>query len=365
MARIVIDGRTLRDGSTGRYVERLLIYLQQLDKTNDYVVLLKPEDMDSWQPDNKRFVKAACGVKEYTFAEQLAYPKLLKQHRPDLVHFIMTHQPILYRGRTVTTIHDLTTIRFYNRTTNWLVFKIKQVVYMAVTWIVARKSKQLITPTKFVKDDVAKFTHVKPGKITVTYEAADKLDAKAESVKGLHPGKYIMYVGRPLPHKNLGRLLEAYKQLKQERPDLQLALVGKDHPLYDRFKQQVEAEDIKDVFFTGFASDGQLRWLYENTAAYVFSSLSEGFGLPALEAMLYGAPVISSSATCLPEVYGEAAYYFNPLDIDDMAAKIAEVLDNKKLRQRLTEAGPAQAAKYSWKRMTEQTLEVYNKVLNT
>jgi glycosyltransferase involved in cell wall biosynthesis len=117
------------------------------------------------------------------------------------------------------------------------------------------------------------------------------------------------------------------------------------------------------VIFTGYVSEGRLRWLYEHAAAYVFPSLSEGFGLPPLEAMIHGAPVVSSNATCLPEIYGDAAHYFDPTDVSDMAKKIDDVLSNPKLREELVEKGKIQVKKYSWKRMTEQTLDVYKKVL--
>jgi glycosyltransferase involved in cell wall biosynthesis len=110
-------------------------------------------------------------------------------------------------------------------------------------------------------------------------------------------------------------------------------------------------------------SEGELRWLYEHCAAYVFPSLSEGFGLPGLEAMVHGAPVVSSNATCLPEVYGDAAHYFDPLNVDDIARKITEVLDNQALRNNLIARGHAQAATYSWRRMAEQTLAVYEACL--
>jgi glycosyltransferase involved in cell wall biosynthesis len=113
--------------------------------------------------------------------------------------------------------------------------------------------------------------------------------------------------------------------------------------------------------FTDFINEGELRWLYEHSAAYVFPSLSEGFGLPGLEAMIHGTPVVSSDATCLPEVYGDAAHYFDPRDVRDMAAKISDVLTDSKLRQDLIKKGTAQAAKYSWQRMAEQTLEIYSK----
>jgi glycosyltransferase involved in cell wall biosynthesis len=145
---------------------------------------------------------------------------------------------------------------------------------------------------------------------------------------------------------------------------LKLVLAGKSDPNYKRIKQSVSDRDIKNVIFTGFISEGSLRWLYEHCAAYIFPSLSEGFGLPGLEAMVHGAPVVSSRATCLPEVYGDAAHYFNPLDVDDIVKAVNDVLTDEKLRQRLIAAGLVQAKKYSWQRMAEQTLAVYGKSLS-
>jgi glycosyltransferase involved in cell wall biosynthesis len=172
-----------------------------------------------------------------------------------------------------------------------------------------------------------------------------------------------LYVGRPTPHKNLERLIEAYALLKEKQPDLHLVLAGKTDRLFKRHASTVEKLGLSDVNFTGFISDGQLRWLYENCAAYVFPSLSEGFGLPGLEAMNHKAPVVSSNATCLPEVYGDAAHYFEPRDVEAMAKAINDVLTKPDLRKKLIAAGTKQVGKYSWKRMAEQTLAVYNSVL--
>ena len=172
-----------------------------------------------------------------------------------------------------------------------------------------------------------------------------------------------MYVGRPLPHKNLWRLIEAFRLLRRNNPDLKLVLVGKNDAMYELIKARVKQERVRGVVFAGFVPDASLRWLYEHCQAYVFASLSEGFGLPALEAMLHGAPVVSSNATCLPEVYGNAAHYFEPLKVDDIARAIREVLENKDLRKRLITRGKRQAARYSWRRLAEQTLEVFKKAL--
>lgn len=362
MSKIVIDARELRT-STGRYIERLLHYLQRIDTGNDYIVLLKPKDIDGWEPSNHRFTAVACPYEEFSFAEQIGFKRQIEKLKPDLVHFGMTQQPISYKGAVVTTIHDLTTLRFDNPAKNKLVFKFKQGVYSYVTKRVAEKSNELITPTQFVKDDVVQYTGVDPDKITVTLEAGDAVSDPAIVLPELSNKRFLLYLGRPTPHKNLERLIDSFVSLKSQHPDLTLVLAGKKDDNYQRIEAGVDAKGIKNVLFTDFVSDGQLRWLFENCEAYVFPSLSEGFGLPALEAMLLGAPVVSSNATCLPEVYGDAAHYFDPLSIESMADAINEVLTDKKLRQDLIAKGSVQAAKYSWRRMAEQTLQVYFRAL--
>jgi len=364
MSHIVLDARELRT-SSGRYVERLLHYLQQIDEKNNYTVLLKPKDMDGWKPTNPNFVKLSCPYKEFSFDEQLAFAKQVRELHADLVHFPFPQQPMAYRGKTVTTIHDLTTLRFINPDKNLIKFKLKQRVYSHVMKRAARKSVQLLTGSNYVKDDVVKFSGVNPSKITVTYEAADPIEAKPEALPALQGKQYIMYVGRPTPHKNLERLIMAFSQLKSEHPDLLLVLAGKKDGNYSRVETEVQQKGIEGVVFTDFVSDAELRWLYENCVTYVFPSLSEGFGLPGLEAMVHGAPVVSSNATCLPEIYGEAAHYFDPTDVKAMSAAINDVLTNKELRQKLVVAGKTQAQKYSWKRTAEQTLAVYQKALGT
>ncbi len=360
--KIVIDARELRT-STGRYVERLLHYLQQLDHLHSYTVLLKPKDMDGWLPTNRKFKKIACPYKEFTFAEQIDLLRLLKRLKPDLVHFPIVQQPVLYRGKVITTMQDLTTTRFTNPSKNRLVYRFKQLIYKWLTKWVARKSVALITPTEFVREDVAKFTHINSRKITVTYEAADKITEAAEPMKLLEHKDFIMYVGRPMPHKNLERLVEAFAILKETHFNLNLVLAGKLDSNYRKLQRMVETKGIAGVFFTDFVTDGELRWLYEHAKAYVFPSLSEGFGLPGLEAMAQGCPVVSSNATCLPEVYQDAAHYFDPLDVADMAAKINDVLADPALAQKLVVKGSLLAKDYSWERMAKQTLEVYRSVL--
>lgn len=363
MKHIVIDARELRT-SSGRYVERLLHYLQRADHVHRYSVLLKPADMKGWKPSNSRFQKVVCPYKEFTFSEQLGLRRQIRSLQADLVHFPFPQQPIWYRGRAVTTIHDLTTLRFTNPDKHPLVFKLKQQIYAYVIRRAARKSVAVLTGSQFVKDDVVQFTGVNPSKITVTREAADPITDAPEPLQELKGKQFIMYVGRPTPHKNLERLVEAFGTLRAQHPELVLVLAGKSDANYQRIETLVAARGIKNVVFSGFVSEGQLRWLYEQCAAYVFPSLSEGFGLPGLEAMVHGAPVVASNATCLPEIYGDAAHYFDPLDAQAMTDAINEVLTDKDLRQKLVEAGKPQAARYSWQRLAEQTLEIYNNTLD-
>jgi glycosyltransferase involved in cell wall biosynthesis len=176
--------------------------------------------------------------------------------------------------------------------------------------------------------------------------------------------QFIMYVGRPMPHKNLERLIESFVLLKAQHPNLKLVLAGKKDANYRRIEAGVKKRGLDNVIFTDFVSEGQLRWLYENCAAYIFPSLSEGFGLPGLEAMIHGAPVVSSNATCLPEIYGDAAHYFDPHNIQAMTDAINEVLTDKTLRETLIRAGMKQVAKYSWQQTAEKTLSVYKAALN-
>ncbi|HVV25574.1 MAG TPA: glycosyltransferase family 1 protein [Candidatus Saccharimonadales bacterium] len=363
MKKIVIDARE-SGTSTGRYVDKLIEYLAKLQPAFEIVVLTKSHRLAALRELAPAFDIQAADFKEFTFAEQLGLKKRLNQLRPDLVHFSMTQQPIWYHHKKLTTIHDLTTARFHNPDKHVLTFFIKQLVYRHVIKSAARKSRVVFTPTEFVKDDVVKFTGVSPDKVMVTYEAADAISDKAEVVPGLVSKRFLLYVGRPTPHKNLERLIDAFRTLRQQHPELYLVLAGKKDRNYERIEDMVRTSAIKGVYFTDFVSEGRLRWLYEHCAAYVFPSLSEGFGLPGLEAMAHGAPVVSSNATCLPEVYGQAARYFDPTDTVSLADAINEVLSDKNLRRELTENGRKQVKKYSWRRMAEQTLAAYEKMLS-
>lgn len=363
MAHIAIDARII-NSSTGTYVERLLHYLEQIDTTNRYSVIVPTKDLSYWQPTNPNFTVIAGDFKNYSFAEQTTFKRFLDQLSPDLVHFCMPQQPVRYKGATVTTFHDLSLLRVYNSDKNWLVYHLKQLVGKYIFARVARQTNHIIVPTDFVAHDVASTLNVSPGKITRTYEAADIAIETTEPYT--HPfTQFILYVGQQSDYKNIRRLGEAHQQLLDKHPDLGLILVGRLNKSALSNKAYFEGRAYQNILFTDFIPDSQRDWLYTQAAAYVFPSLTEGFGLPGLEAMGYGAPVVSSNATCLPEVYGDAAHYFNPLSVDDIARAVNDVITDAPLRQSLIANGYRQIAKYSWQQMAEQTFQIYEDVLQT
>lgn len=362
MKRIIIDARE-SGTSTGRYVDKLIEYLHKLKPAYKIIVLTKTPRVDYIKTIAPDYEVVESNYKEFSLAEQISFLKQLNGLQADLVHFGMTQQPVLYRGKSITTIHDLTTTRFSNPTKNWLVFKFKQTVYKWVIKRVAKKSQGLITPSEYVKYDVAQFSGVAPSKITVTYEAADIISDPSEPIPDLSNIEFIMYVGRPQPHKNLKRLVRAFSAVQLTHPKLKLVLVGKLDNNYLLLKNYARRHGISGIVFTDFVSEGQLRWLYEKAEAYVFPSLSEGFGLPGLEALACGLPLVSSRATCLPEIYKDAAIYFDPSSTSDIAEKIKLVLEDKELAAKLRQKGPELARKYSWHDTAQQTLEVYKVAL--
>jgi glycosyltransferase involved in cell wall biosynthesis len=166
-----------------------------------------------------------------------------------------------------------------------------------------------------------------------------------------------MYVGNAYPYKNLWSLIEAFRDLNM--PDLKLILAGKKEYFYQDLESRTEKAGIKNVIFTGFVSDRELAWLFAHTKLYIFPSLAEGFGLPGLEAMQFDAPVISSNASCLPEVYQDAVVYFDPKKNGDLASKIRETINNEPAKSELIKAGRRLIKSYSWERMARETLDIY------
>ncbi len=181
---IVIDARE-SGTSTGRYIDKLVENLHELKPNYKITLLAKKHRVEFLDKIAPKFIVKTTRFKEFTFGEQLGLLKQIRSLKPDLVFFPAVQQPILYRGKVVTTVQDLTTIRFRNPSKNWIIFTVKRWAYILVNKIVGSKSVHIITPTEFVKDDFARFAHVNSRKITVTYESADKIPDKAEPIEEL------------------------------------------------------------------------------------------------------------------------------------------------------------------------------------
>lgn len=356
---IAIDARIINT-STGRYIERLLTYLEQTDSPHEFSVIVREKDVDYWTPTKPNFKIIVADYHHYTFGEQIGYYFFLRTLKADVVHFCMPQQPLLYRGRSVTTVHDLNLLRITeNEGMSWPVLKTKQAIFSFLLRTVVKRSAAVITPTEYTKNDLLLFQKLPEEKVIVTYESADLVSQIEAPIESLINKQFIIVVGRAEPYKNQRGAIEAHQLLLIGHPDLQLVIVGKRDQTSRNLEEWALREGYRNITFFGFATDEQLAWLYAHCAVYVFPSFMEGFGLPGLEAMKHGAPVASSDATCLPEVYGDAAVYFDPSDHHDTAQKIDSVLTNQTIRNELIKKGSAKAASYSWLRMAQQTHAVY------
>lgn len=362
---IVIDAR-IRRSSTGRYTDRLIQHLQEIDRENTYTILVQPDD--PWEMTNPNFTTVPCKFQQFSFnpIDQIAFAWQIYQLKPDLVHFTMTQQPLFYFGNIVTTTHDLTMLNFTraSRFPAW-VHAIGMGLYRFLFWWAHRKSKKIIVPTQWVYDDLEQYQPFTRGKLVITYESSEPpLSVPAKKPQGIDK-PFIFHVGAPFPHKNIQRLIKAFEILNTTQPELKLVLPGK---VMDQFKQDldswIEASPAKgSIIVPGFVSDEELKWMYQNAECYVLPSLSEGFGLPGLEAMAHGCPLASSNATCLPEVYRDAALYFDPYDPKDIAEKVQAIMDQPKLAKGLVARGKKVITLYSWEKMARETLAVYNSLL--
>jgi len=225
VAHIAIDARII-NSSTGRYVERLVTYLQDVDTKNNYTILVRQKDETYWKPRNANFSVKVADFDNYSFNEQIGFHRFLKKLNADLVHFCMPQQPLGYKGKKVTTFHDLTLLKPYNSDKNWFVFHAKQKVGRYVFRRVANENNHIIAISQFTKQELQAFTPINDEKISVIYEASDVSAITPKHYK-LPFKKYLLYVGQQSDYKNIKRLGDAHQLLLAKYPDLGLVLVGK------------------------------------------------------------------------------------------------------------------------------------------
>jgi glycosyltransferase involved in cell wall biosynthesis len=370
--RIGIDARfygSLGKG-LGRYTERLITHLEQLAPEDEFVVFLRQENWEHYKPASPRFTKQLADFRWYSVAEQRQMPRLVRSAGIDLMHYPHFNVPLLSPKPFIVTIHDLILTHFPTRratTLGPLTYWIKQMAYRITLSRAVSHAAHILTVSNFTKQDIQQYFGYDPKKITVTYEAVDsfpKSDADDSALvqnAGIS-GRYLLYVGNAYPHKNLEQFISLLKALPPKYADLSLVVVCKPDYFLDRFRNQVREAGLESrVIFPGYVDDATLGALYRKAHAYVFPSLYEGFGLPPLEAMAQGTPVISSNAACMPEVLGNAAIYFNPKDVHGMLAAL-DRLDDLTFRQAQILAGKQWIKRYSWRALAEQTLAVYHKV---
>ena len=369
--RIGIDARfygSIGKG-LGRYTSELISHLEKIDDDNDYVIFLRASNFASYVPKNPRFTKVLAEFPWYTWREQLLYPKLLKSHRLDLMHFPHFNVPFFYRRPFVVTVHDLILLSHpTTRATKLgpLLFWIKFQLYRLVIRRAIADAEAVITVSHATKNDIIeRFPFAKQKDIVVTYEACASSLEKRPNVSPLREDikkPFALYVGNAYPHKNLERLMEAFAAFrKNDHADWQLVLVGTEDYFYDRLKNESTRRGQNEkVTFFGHATDEELSALYDTASFYVFPSLCEGFGLPPLEAMCHGLPVTSSKASCMPEILDDAALYFDPKDPAAIAEALAKMADDPALRTDLITRGARRAATFDWTRCARQTLQAYH-----
>ena len=367
--RIAIDARKLRDYGIGTYIRNLLRHLARLDNTTDYVVLCNEADRTFAAELGENFRPVAERSRAYSLREQFAVPLDLRRERADLFHAPHYVLPPLTPCRSVVTIHDCIHLRFPQYLPNRLGYAYAR----ASLWVAAHRSARVLTVSEASKRDILRYFSVPESKIDVIYNAIDERfheEPPADEVMRVREryqlnDPFILYAGNIKPHKNLERLIEAFHTIRRgEFEHVKLLIIGDEISKYATLRRTVHRYKLhKHVRFFGFVPDATLAILYRLARVFVFPSLYEGFGLPPLEAMASGTPVITSNVSSLPEVVGDAAMLIDPYEPDAIAGAMRRVLADDRLRDDMRERGLARVRHFSWDRSVRRIREIYGEVL--
>ncbi len=367
--RIGLDLRMAgEDFGIGRYSLSLVRHILEQDRENEFFLFVR--DPAKFQKvffaARGRFQLVAADFRHYSFGEQYGFLRLLNRYNLDLVHFLNFNVPVFYRGDYVVTIHDVVHHRLPgNKPSRFL----HRMAYKYVISQAAKNAKKIITVSNFSKQDIQRYLKVRASKIKVVYEAAEVMPvSESQSLEVLQrlgiSKKYILFVGVMERKKNIANLVKGFDLLKEKfQTNIQLVLVGKEDPHYPEVMRRARsAKYAKDLIITGPLSDKDKFALYKMAQAFVSASLYEGFGLPGLEAMSVGVPLIVSNTEVFNEIYDNGAIYFDPLDTLDIAQKINLLLGDDKYRELIAGNAYKRSQQFSWQRTATQTLEVYRSI---
>ena len=367
--RVAIDARKLHDFGIGTYIRNLLRHLARIDSETEYVLLTAPADLDVAATLAPNFRAVLEDSPNYSLREQWHVPWVLHREKPDVFHAPHYVLPQAVPCRSVVTIHDCIHLMFPQYLPNRAAYAYAR----GSMWTAARKADRILTVSEASKHDILRFFKVAPEKIEVVYNAIDErfwnvpAPEDIERVRERYQLAYrfVLYVGNIKPHKNHVRLIEAFNMLRG-RPgfdDVRLLIIGDEISRLPALRRAVHMYKLhKEVRFLGYQPDDTLAILYRIASVFAFPSLYEGFGLPPLEAMACGTPVVTSNVSSLPEVTGGAAVLVDPHDVGSIADGIAQVLDNPGLAAEMRQKGLERARHFSWERSVARTKGVYQEV---
>jgi len=373
--RICYDARTIVDLQTGlgNYTFHILKYLLKIDTENNYTVLINHslrKDHPVLKLGQKNLYKKFVRIPEVSFQQQYLIPLKLLQERPDIYHYPNFDLPVLQPFNSVFTVHDLTYMKhkhlYYKG--RWL----KNYYTERIMRAGVKKAKKIIACSQNTKRDLVEMFKVSANKVVVIYHALDEeflngANNYEENLshlsiqKKVNGQQYFLFIGQLRPHKNIVRIIKSFAKFKEKIPNGFKLIIGGNSYLNYKEPEKTVAEFglTKDVCFLGYVEENEIISLYRNAACFVFPSLYEGFGIPILESMAVETPVITSNISSMPEIAGEAAITVNPYSIDEIAAAMTAIVENKQLQQNLVEKGLKRVAEFSWQRAAEKTLKVY------
>lgn len=365
--KIGIDCRMYSSHFTGigRYVFELVENLQKIDQRNHYVLFFNEPEYTNFQPSNPNFSKVLVDARHYSLDEQTKFLKILNRQKLDLMHFTHFNRPIFYNRPSIVTIHDLTLHFFPGKK---MTRGFQRLAYYMTVRSAVNKARKIIAVSRTTARDLQQVLRTPLKKIHVIYEGVNPEFKPLDNPSRINHTldkyninkKFLLYTGVWRDHKNLQGLIRAFKILIAKH-DLQLVITGKKDNIYaeDIFNLVRELELEKNIVFPGLVSEDELVDLLNAAHIYTFPSFYEGFGLPPLEAMQCGTPVAASDTSCIPEICGKNAVYFDPKSPDDMAAKIETLLTDKDLYHHLEKAGQEHVQKFSWTKMSKETHQLY------